>query len=137
MNRATTRAVALTGALACAFTTAAPVRAAPRRAAAVTLAYSRAEVAHDGRTIAWTWTVRNTGPRAVGDLAVVHRLRPRLAVVAVTPGCAARKTGVRCGYGALAAGAHRTGRLVARVPRGATGTVRIGGRVTWRQPPPR
>ncbi|MFC0038695.1 hypothetical protein [Actinomadura rayongensis] len=105
-------------------------------AAPVTIEYSPARLARDGRTIAWTWTVRNTGA-SVGDLTVVHRLRPRLDVVAVTPGCAATAGGVRCGYGALPAGGRRTGRLVARVPDGAKGTVRIGGTVTWRRAAPR
>ncbi|MDL4777524.1 hypothetical protein [Actinomadura xylanilytica] len=112
---------------------AAPVQAAATQAAKVKLGYSAPKVSGAGDRVTWTWTVRNTGKRGVERVVLVHRLRPRLKIVAVAAPCRTLRASVRCDYGVLRAGRSRRGSLTARIPADAKDGVRISGRLTWWQ----
>jgi uncharacterized repeat protein (TIGR01451 family) len=122
---------AATGVLALPFA-APPVQAAPP-AGGVEFRYAEPEFAESGNRITWRWTVRNTGGKAVDGVVLTHALSPRLKVTSVSAPCKAREESITCDYRALRAGGQERGSLVAELPADTAGSVRIKGRVTWRQ----
>lgn len=98
--------------------------------------YDPPEIADDGESVTWHWTLKNTGDEDVEKVVLTHKLTPKLKVSKFDKECVEKADGgIKCEYGAVAVGEENEGTLVAALPSGVSGTVQINGRVTWQTPP--
>lgn len=102
------------------------------RTADVKLTYAPPEIADDDSGVTWNWTIANDGDSPAEEVVVSHRITPDQKILKVSDSCKVKDVMIVCAYGTIKAGDKREGSVRTSEPT-KVGSIRINGKVTWRE----